>query len=65
MDVLTNINRNNFYNKKEFLSEENDQFTKGKNRLSLSDFNFLTVQELLKDCNNSLTDDLIEERRSK
>ncbi len=65
MDVLTNINRNNSTNKKEFLSEENDKFSKEKNRFSLSDFNFLTVQELLKDCNNSLTDDLIEERRSK
>jgi len=33
------------------------------NELKLSDFSFLEAQELLKDCNTSFSDDLIEERR--
>ena len=33
------------------------------NQLKLSDFSFLETQELLKDCNSSFSDDLIEERR--
>ena len=31
--------------------------------LKLSDFSFLEVQELLKDCNTSFSDEIIEERR--
>lgn len=33
------------------------------NELKLSDFSFLETQELLKDCDSSFSDDLIEERR--
>ncbi len=32
--------------------------------LKLADFSFLETQELLKDCNASFSDEIIEERRS-
>ena len=34
-----------------------------KSGLKLSDFSFLETQKLLKDCNTSFSDDIIEERR--
>lgn len=34
-----------------------------KSGLKLSDFSFLETQELLKDCNSSFSDEVIEERR--
>jgi len=41
------------------LTFEDDDSTE----LKLSDFSFLETQELLKDCDSSFSDDLIEERR--
>jgi hypothetical protein len=38
--------------------EENE-----KSGLKLTDFSFLETQELLKDCNTSFSDEIIEERR--
>jgi hypothetical protein len=34
-----------------------------KHGLKLTDFSFLEAQELLKDCNTSFSDEIIEERR--
>jgi len=34
-----------------------------KSGLKLTDFSFLETQELLKDCNTSFSDEIIEERR--
>lgn len=41
------------------LSFEEDE----KSGLKLSDFSFLEAQELLKDCNTSFSDEIIDERR--